>query len=191
MPSYDDDVAISFLARDEPLALQIRDQLAPLRVFVYSKAQEEIAGREGVEAFREVFRDRARVALVLFRSGWGETRWTRVEETAIRDHCLEAGWDDQMFVKLEKADKPKGVPDSYLYLDFLSFGMSDLIGAVKSRCARLGVELRRPSAADRAERIAAEERLKEETEQTLRTTAEPLYNVAGSLFEAVERHLVE
>jgi hypothetical protein len=44
---YEYDAAISFLARDEPLAWQVRDALAPLRVFVFSKAQEEVAGREG------------------------------------------------------------------------------------------------------------------------------------------------
>jgi hypothetical protein len=68
--SYEYEVAISFLAPDEPLARQVAEALAPLRVFVYSKAQEAIAGREGVEAFREVFRHQAQVAVVLFRPRW-------------------------------------------------------------------------------------------------------------------------
>jgi len=57
--AYDYDVAISFLSKDEPLALDIRERLAPLRVFVYPKAQEDVAGQEGVAAFRDVFRHRS------------------------------------------------------------------------------------------------------------------------------------
>src|SRR5438105_10121982 len=72
---YKYDVAISFLSRDESLAREIAEQLAPLRVFVYSKAQGEVAGREGIATFRTVFRELARVALVLFRTGWGLTDW--------------------------------------------------------------------------------------------------------------------
>jgi hypothetical protein len=57
---HDYDVAISFLRKDEPLAVELRDRLAPRRVFVYSKAQEEIAGREGDAAFGEVLARRPR-----------------------------------------------------------------------------------------------------------------------------------
>ena len=63
-----------------------------LTCFVYSKRQEDLAGRDGVEAFREVFRHRNSLSVVLHREGWGETPWTRVEETAIRDRCLADGW---------------------------------------------------------------------------------------------------
>jgi hypothetical protein len=41
--AYDYDVAISFLAQDEPLAKQIAGELAPLRVFMFYGAGE--AGR--------------------------------------------------------------------------------------------------------------------------------------------------
>src|SRR5438309_8245812 len=128
MADYKYDVAISFVWEDEPLAVQIKERLAPLKVFVCSKAQEKVAGQEGVSAFREVFRHGARVAVVLFRPRWGQTPWTRVEETAIRDHCLEAGWEHLVFVKFAKADKsPPWVPDSYVYLDLEAFDVAELI----------------------------------------------------------------
>lgn len=191
MADYEYDVAISFLAPDEPLALQTRELLLPLRVFVFSKEQESLAGEEGVGAFREVFRRKARVALVLFRPRWGNSPWTRVEETAIVDHCLEVGWDHLIFVKLEKAEKPTWVPDSYLYLDFQSFGMSDLVGAVKAKCARLGVELKTPTAAERAAQLASKEKFDSETESLVRSSAQPLYNAAERLFAAVRARLEE
>jgi hypothetical protein len=189
---YDYDVAISFLAADEPLALQVRDALAPLSVFVYSKAQEEVAGTEGVETFREVFRHRAQVSLVLFRPHWGQTKWTRVEETAIRDHCLDAGWDHMMFVRLTRdGEIPKWVPDSYIYLDFSSFGLSDLVGAVKVKCAKLGVELRPPTAADRAKLIATQEKFKQDTRDLMRSGPRPFHDAALGLFAALEESLAE
>lgn len=191
-PAYDYDIAVSFLARDEPLALQIRDALAPVKVFVYSKAQEEVAGTDGVGAFRGVFRHRARVSLVLFRPGWGETKWTRVEEAAIRDHCLNAGWEHLMFVRLERTGAiPKWVPDSYINLDFQTFGISDLVGAVKAKLARLGVELRAPTAAERAATLAAREAFDRETARLLMSSGRVFLDAAASLFAELDRQIAE
>jgi len=190
--AYDYDVAISFLSKDEPLALDIRERLAPLRVFVYPKAQEDVAGQEGVAAFRDVFRHRSLVAVVLFRARWGQTPWTQVEEIAIRDRCLEAGWNHLVFVKFDKAEKsPPWVPDSYIYLDLQAFDVAELIGVVKAKCAKLGVDVHPPTAADRARRIAAAEKLQSETEQLLRLSAQPLYDAAAPLFAAVEGRLAK
>lgn len=187
---YDYDLAISFLARDEPLSLEIREALAPLRVFVYSKAQEEVAGTDGIETFREVFRHRARLSLVLFRSGWAQTPWTRVEETAIKDRCLESGWDPLLFARLERGvDIPRWVPDSYIYLDFQSFGISDLIGVVKARLAKLGVELRPPSAAEHAARLAAREAFDQETQRRLMMGGRTFLDAADLLFEELDRQI--
>jgi hypothetical protein len=42
------DVAISFLAQDEPLALQLRQQLSSnVTVFIYSEHQKELVGKDG------------------------------------------------------------------------------------------------------------------------------------------------
>lgn len=185
---FDYDVAISFLKQDEGLALRLRDELAPLKVFVYSKAQEEIAGNDGVEAFRDVFRARSRVALVLYRTGWGKTPWTRVEETAIKDFCLAEGWEHLLFVRLEAAaDVPRWVPESYIYLDFETFGIADLVGAAKAKCAKLGVKLRAPSAADEARKIARTARFKEETEAARNSSPAPFHEAADALYGALDQ----
>src|ERR1700730_1235352 len=94
------DVAISFVAQDEPLSLSVRDSLQPpLAVFVYSKAQEQLAGRDGIEAFRIVFREQAQLVVILYRQGWGETPWTRVESLAIEEFAHENGWERVMVVR--------------------------------------------------------------------------------------------
>ena len=58
-PDYD--IAISFLAADEALALELANRLVGLNVFVYSKAQERIAATDGLDTFGQTFRDGSRI----------------------------------------------------------------------------------------------------------------------------------
>ena len=75
--SYKYDVAFSFLQRDEPLALQLNDLLQDrVKTFIYPERQKELAGTDGEETFGKVFGEEARLAVVLYRSEWGETKWT-------------------------------------------------------------------------------------------------------------------
>ena len=88
---YKYDVAFSFLDRDEPLARELAGLLTPLSTFVYSEQQLEVAAKDGVDAFTAVFRRDARIVAVLYRDGWGKTKWTRVEEQAIKSRFLDWG----------------------------------------------------------------------------------------------------
>lgn len=81
---HDVDVAISFKSEDANLATDIRSRLGKsLDTFVYTAKQEELAGTNGLETLRMMFRRRAKLVVILFRTGWGETPWTRVEMEAI------------------------------------------------------------------------------------------------------------
>ena len=89
------DVAISFLAPDEQLALDLASVLKDrLSVFVYPEQQKELAGTDGEAMFNEVFGRQSRVVVVLHRDGWGSTPWTRIEETAIRNPSFIVPNDD-------------------------------------------------------------------------------------------------
>jgi hypothetical protein len=151
------DVAISFLHRDEPLALQLQSKLiANLSVFVYSKEQENLAGTDGMESFRLAFRSQSRLSVVLYRKGWGETPWTRVEATAIQEKCLENGWDSLLFVMLETGDTPPiWLPEMNIRLDFSMYGEVELIGAIKTRAEKIGSKLRTEDSLTRAKRTEA------------------------------------
>ena len=69
-PRYD--VAVSFLASDEPSARALDQGLEGLKVFFYPRHQEETAGTDGLESMRKPFLD-CRVMVVLYREG-GEKR---------------------------------------------------------------------------------------------------------------------
>jgi hypothetical protein len=59
-PKYD--VAISFLAKDEPIAKDLYDRLSEVfKVFYFPHNQEDLVGTNGLESMREPFFD-SRVA---------------------------------------------------------------------------------------------------------------------------------
>src|SRR4051794_8510262 len=122
--SYKYDVAFSFLAGDEALAAQLTDLLQDrLKVFLYSRRQGEIAGTDGEKTFNAVFGEQARLVVVLYRSGWGQTPWTRIEETAIRNRAYEHGYDFVKFIPLDdNPSVPKWLPKTQLWFGLKRWG---------------------------------------------------------------------
>ncbi len=181
------DVAISFVAADEPVAMELRKALdPPYSAFVYSKAQEQLAGRDGIEAFRTVFSEKATLVVILFRLPWGETPWTRVEKMAIEEFALAAGWEHLMFVRLSDAPVPKWVPKPHLYLDYNRYSMADLVGAVKARLLELGVEAAPVTPAQRAVSQARQAAFDEQTRNLLNDSPNEYVAAMNALFEAIK-----
>lgn len=152
MQEYKYDVAISFLAQDEPLATQITTILQDrLRVFLYSQAQERLAGKDGERAFNEVFSKEARAVVILYRQGWGESPWTRIEETAIRNRAFEHGFDFALFVALEDQTRlPEYIPKNRLWIGLSRFGVHGAASVIDARIQELGGEPKAPSLEERA-----------------------------------------
>jgi hypothetical protein len=92
-------IAFSFLARDEAIVQRFAAALRPdFGTFVYSEHQREIAGRDGVELFTQLYSESAQFVVVMYRDGYGTTPWTRVEEDAIKARGLKLGWDSLLLV---------------------------------------------------------------------------------------------
>ena len=127
------DVAISFLSGDEPLALNLHEQLSEtFSVFMYPKKQEELAGTDGLESFRQAFFSQSRLVVILYRNGWGKTRWTAVEELAIKERMFEGGWRSLLFVMLDQQSTyPAWLPETHVRLDYTKFADS-LLGRLDS-----------------------------------------------------------
>ena len=168
---YEYDVAISFLSQDVDLARELADRLSPeLRVFVYVDRQEEIAGTDGLTTFRAIFRSAARLVVVLFRDGWGESNWTRVEQEAITDRFLKEGASFLFFLMVDpKSTPPPWVPDKHIRFNLADFGLEQAIGAIKLRVQDAGGILRRETIADRARRAEELAAFMRETDQLRRS----------------------
>ena len=181
------DVAISFLHGDEALAQEIADKLLPLKTFVYMQRQEDVAGTDGAVKFREIFLEQTNVSVVLHRARWGTTPFTRVEEAAIEERAMRDGWDHAFFVCLEDAALPKWWPYARISLDYEAFGLDNLIGAVKSQLAKLGIAMRAPTAVEVAAATARREAFDKETAQLLEQSNQAFREAAAELF----RHVAE
>jgi hypothetical protein len=188
------DVAISFLHRDEPLASEIHQRLAEhFSVFVYSKRQEELAGTNGLESFREAFRVESRLVVVLYRDGWGKTPFTRVEEDAVTDRFRDDGWDFLLLVTLNDADiPPKWLPEKRIRFSYQMYGLEQLLGAVKMRAQELGSIVRTETTLDRAKRFAADSQARADRERLLHTEGSAvLFRGWRSLIDVLKEKVAE
>jgi hypothetical protein len=155
-PKYD--VAISFLSQDLLIATALCDALAQgLSVFFYPRNQEDLGGTDGMESMRKPFLSESRVAVILYRGGWGQTPWTRVEETAIKDRCLAQGWQSLFFMSLDKTAKPPvWLPHTHIRCSYEDFGLEQAVGAIKGRVQECGGVIKPLDALGRA-KIAQKE----------------------------------
>lgn len=153
--SYEYDVAFSFLFQDEALATEINDLLQDrLKTFLYSKKQEELAGTDGEENFNRVFGEESRIVVVLYRSGWGKTSWTRIEETAIRNRAHEHGYDFAIFIPLDEPTiVPKWLPKPRLWVDLKRWGANGAASAIEMRVREQGGEPHEETVQERAARL--------------------------------------
>src|SRR4029077_19900609 len=128
-PKYD--VAISFLAQDGEIAAALDQKLREgLEVFFFPRKQEELAGTDGLESMRKTFFDDSRIMVVLYRERWGKTPWTRVEETAIKEACLEHGWQRLFFLVLDSASiLPVWLPRNLVRFNYSDFELEQAVGA--------------------------------------------------------------
>jgi hypothetical protein len=152
---YKYDVAFSFLAQDEGLATELNDLLQDrVRTFLYSKKQGEIAGKDGEQSFNTVFGEEARAVVVLYRQGWGETPWTRIEQTAIRNRAFEHGYDFAKFIPLdEKPTLPNWLPRTQIWIGLKRWGISAAAGVIEARIQELGGEPHEEDVLERAARL--------------------------------------
>jgi hypothetical protein len=153
--SFKYDVAFSFLAQDESIATELNDLLQDrLNTFLYSKRQGEIAGTDGEETFNRVFSDESRTVVVLYRSNWGETLWTRIEKNAIRNRAYEHGYDFALFIPLdEPPTSPKWLPKTRLWIGLKRWGPQGAASVIEARVQEQGGEPHEENVQERAARL--------------------------------------
>jgi len=152
---YEYDVAFSFLSQDEPLATTLSELLQDrYRTFLYSKRQEVVGGTDGELSFGRVFEEQSRLVVVLYRKGWGESPWTRVEETAIRNRGHEEGYDFAKFIPLDDdRSVPRWVPKNHVWIDHKRWGLQSTARVIEARIRDLGGDSHEETVEQRAARL--------------------------------------
>lgn len=149
------DVAFSFLQKDEKLALQLSDLLSGrFKTFVYSENQAELAGKNGEQIFNDVFGEQSRIVVVLFRSDWGQTKWTRIEMTAIRNRAFEYGYDFTLFIPLEdNLTLPKWLPKTQIWFNYNRWGAEGATSIIEFKIQQEGGTEHKETVKDKAARL--------------------------------------
>jgi hypothetical protein len=182
------DVSISFLSADEPIAAALCSRLSEgLEVFFYPRKQEDLAGSDGMESMRTPFFEGSRVVVVLYREPWGKTPWTRVEETAIKDGCLEHGWRGLFFIMLDASEPPTWLPHTHVRYNYAAFGFEGAVGAIKARVVDSGGRITPLTTPKRAE-LARQETDYLEEKQRLRSPSghDIVRQMAAELFPLIK-----
>jgi hypothetical protein len=186
---YKYDVAFSFLAQDEGLASELNDLLQDrVRTFLYSKKQGEIAGTDGEKIFNAVFSEEARLVVVLYRTDWGQTPWTRIEETAIRNRAFENGYDFVKFIPLDDLPTvPKWLPRTQLWVGLKQWGTSGAASVIEAQVEALGGEPHEETVTERAARLERSLKFSEKRKRFLHS--EEGVGAAKEEFEVIHREL--
>ena len=168
-PQYEYDIAFSFLDRDENLASNLNDLLRDrVKTFLYTERQMELAGTEGDETFARVFRESARMVVVLFRPEWGKTKWTRVEETAIRSRAFELGFQFLKFIPLaDPPGVPVWLPPTQIWVGLEKWGVDGAAAILEERLRELGAHPHQETVEEHAARTAREIGFQERQERYL------------------------
>ena len=149
---FEFDVAFSFLQEDEEIARKINELIKDrCSTFIYSDHQKELVGKDGTETFRQVFSEKARIVVVLYRESWGTTLWTRVEENAIKIRAYEESADFTLFFSLDKG-KPNWLSKTQIWYDADRFGIELFIPIIEKRIVEYGGQLKEESLLDQAAR---------------------------------------
>ncbi len=198
MKKHKYDVAFSFLAQDEDIAVRLNDLLkGRYSTFVYSEKQRDVAGADGEIAFTSVFSDESLVVVVLYKKGWGETSWTRIEQTAIRNRAFDNGYDFALFIPLEKhPDLPKWLPKTQLWIGLDRWGLETTAGVIEARIQEAGGTEKAETSQELAARIKRDIEWEKDRKKRLnsedgvkdaRMQAEELHAIIKSKIEMIEK----
>lgn len=154
MKNYKYDVAFSFLQEDEKTVLEVNDFVSQkLSTFVYSEKQIELAGADGEKVFNDTFQKDARIVVVLYRNGWGKTKWTRIEETAIKNRGFDEGYDFLFVIKLDSgATLSPWIPKTHIWHDYERFKAENAAAIIEHKVTEQGGSAKKETVRDRAER---------------------------------------
>lgn len=165
------EVGFSFLKQDELIAYELNDHIQDrLSTFIYSKKQEVLWETDGEKKFNKVFFEESRVVVVLYRDGWGETPWTKIEETAIKNRAFDNGWDFLFFINLDaNSTVPSWIPKTNIWLDYQRFKTEGAIAIIEHKVKEQGGTSRQETIAEAAERLKRLRKAEKEKELFLRS----------------------
>jgi hypothetical protein len=142
---YKYDVAFSLCEKDIEYAQKICAQLNPgIKSFLFTNNQHDLISKSGPTAFAKIFKEEARIIVILSRKEWGETYYTNLEQSAILDRISQIGEGNKsiMVIPIVPKQLPYWYPSTNIYADpqrftdeeiarFIEFKITEAGGIVK------------------------------------------------------------
>lgn len=193
---YKWDVALSLLSQDLRYAKRLHSELRRhIRggIFLYEQQQQEVAAAgEMSRFFTRVFMEETRLAVILYRPGWGDRGYTKIEQEAILNARLSQPDGFVFMVRLDPPALPSWYPDNNFAVDAPAYSVPQVAAFIIGRASQLGGTMGEESPAELAARMAAERKAREAQEETFRRQAtERAQQEAESVIEELERLAAE
>jgi len=152
------EVAFSFLRKDEEFACRINVLLRDrLETFFSFRKKQVIAGSDDAETYHEVLGFQARIVVLLYREGWGQTPETQMEESVLRDRAHEDGYDFILAIPLEIPPSiPKWLPRRQIWVGLDRWGIEGAASVIEARVQQAGGTPFEETPLERARRIECE-----------------------------------
>lgn len=165
------DVAFSLLDRHLDTAQDMASLLeGRLDEFLYSEKQLDLAAKDGVDEFTSVFRRDARVVVAIVGNDWGSTKWTRIEETAIKNRGFDEGYDFLVVIPIDgPGSVPDWVPSTHIWTDLDRLGAAGAAAVIERKIADRGKAARPETAVDVEARLAKQQAEELERQRFLRS----------------------
>jgi TIR domain len=154
-PTYEFDVAVSFAGEDRELVEGIVSRLkgAGIRVFYDTDYHVAMWGEDLVEYLDQVYRVKARYAVMFISRFYAEKMWTRHERRSALARALEQRSAYVLPVRLDSTDL-EGLRPTVGYLDARLVGPDGIVGATLAKLT--GTSPAQPTAITRVPRTEAE-----------------------------------
>lgn len=162
---FEYDVAFSLLDQDETLAAEIDEQIKyELKTFLYTRKQKESLGKDGFKTLSETFEKDSRIVVVLFREGYGGTKWTKVEEKSIATRVFNnlQSVEFIVFVRLDQSPFPHWFKNTDFYFNINNYSIEQLAGAIKYKVENFGGVIKEESFLDSINKKLREKEFKED-----------------------------
>ena len=124
--------------RQRQPSLTIISKIALGRFFTRN-SRKIFAGKDGEKVFNDVFGSAARCVVVFYRPEWGQTPFTRIEETAIRNRAFQEGYEFSLFIPTgDPQGAPPWLPKTRLWYGLSRFGLKGAAAVIEQRVQELG-----------------------------------------------------
>src|SRR5215831_9709039 len=134
--TYEFDVAVSFAGEDREFVEEVVAQLkkAGLRVFYDSDHAAEMWGEDLIEYLDDIYRMKARYAMVFISHSYAGKMWTRHERRSALARALEQTTPYVLPVRLDDTVL-KGFRPTVGYLDARKLGLSGIVRVALTKLA--------------------------------------------------------